>query len=185
MLQDRDGYITFHDRLGDTFRAKGHNISTAEVEHAIASHPNIESANVYAIAMNQYGYEGQLGCAALTLSSTSLTEEVETLRSLEEHLTTTAGLAGYAVPRFARIIVDVGEQDKREQLGIADRESVGTEYVSLMLKKLKTGLRKEGESFLIIVQGSAELTENQALWYHPVVRTGSTGCRKRAKDLNR
>ncbi|KIW00403.1 hypothetical protein, variant [Verruconis gallopava] len=144
LSMDREGYITFHDRLGDTYRAKGHNISTAEVEHAISSHPNIESANVYAIAMNQFGYEGQLGCAALTMKDGSLGAEIETLKTLEEHLTKTAGLAGYAVPRFARVIVDGGDENKRAQLGIADRESVGAEYVSLMLKKLKTGLRKEG-----------------------------------------
>ena len=49
------------------------------------------------------------------------------------------GLAGYAVPRFVRVIVDVGEE-----IGRAASESVGSEYVSLMMKKLKTGLRREG-----------------------------------------
>jgi acyl-CoA synthetase (AMP-forming)/AMP-acid ligase II len=153
--QDRNGYITFHDRLGDTFRAKGHNISTSEVENAIITHPSIESANVYAIAMNQFGYEGQLGCAAITLKGVESTTvekasavETETLTELEKFLVTKAGLPGYGVPRFVRVIVDVGEQSeaeqKRDQLGIAARESVGAEYVSLMLKKLKTGLRKEG-----------------------------------------
>jgi len=153
--QDRNGYVTFHDRLGDTFRAKGHNISTSEVENAIITHPSIESANVYAIATNQYGYEGQLGCAAITLRGADAAAlekaqavELETLRQLESFLVTKAGLPGYGVPRFVRVIVDVGErtesQQKRDQLGIAARESVGAEYVSLMLKKLKTGLRKEG-----------------------------------------
>lgn len=71
-MQDRSGYVTFHDRLGDTFRAKGHNISATEVENAFMTHPSIESANVYAIAMNQYGYEGQLGCAAITFKSAEM-----------------------------------------------------------------------------------------------------------------
>lgn len=43
---------------------------------------------------------------------------------------------------------DVVTSQQRDQLGIADQESVGVEYVSLMLKKLKTGLRKEGASQL-------------------------------------
>lgn len=128
--------MAFHDRLGDTYRAKGHNISTAEVEQAMGTHPNIESANVYAIDMKQFGYEGQLGCAALTLRNEA--EELDTMRTLEEHLVK-VGLANYAVPRFVRVIVDIGED-----VGIASQESVGSEHVSLMLKKLKTGLRKEG-----------------------------------------
>ena len=86
--------------------------------------------------MKQFGYEGQLGCAALTLRG----DEEETMRGLEEHLVK-VGLAGYAVPRFVRVIVDVGEE-----IGRASSESVGSEYVSLMMKKLKTGLRKEGFS---------------------------------------
>lgn len=124
------------------------------METAIVTHPVIESANVYAIPMNKYGYEGQLGCAAITFKTTdsisseiSPTVEAETLRGLESHLVTKAGLPGYGVPRFVRVIVDLGEQGdpNRNQLGIAERESVGTEYVSLMMKKLKTGLRNEGE----------------------------------------
>ena len=41
--------------------------------------------------------------------------------------------------------MDIDEQEAaaREQIGISD--TVGSEYVSLMLKKLKTGLRKEGK----------------------------------------
>jgi acyl-CoA synthetase (AMP-forming)/AMP-acid ligase II len=167
-VQDKYGYITFHDRLGDTYRAKGHNISTFEVETAIVSHPAISSANVYAIPMNQYGYEGQLGCAAITFqNSDSISPEnnrileAETLKELESHLVTKAGLPGYGVPRFVRIIVDLGEEAdaSRNQLGIAERESVGTEYVSLMMKKLKTGLRNEG----LYIGTPSRLRYNQTL----------------------
>ena len=91
---------------------------------------------MYAIDMKQFGYEGQLGCAALTLRDEGL--EAETMTGLEKHLVT-VGLAPYAVPRFLRVIVDIGED-----VGIASTESVGSEHVSLMMKKLKTGLRKEG-----------------------------------------
>lgn len=120
------------------------------------THPFIESANVYAIAMKQYGYEGQLGCAAITFKSAKMTSleksrvfELKVLQNLEHYLVNQAGLPGYGVPRFVRVIVEAAEQtetsqQQRDQLGIADRESVGAEYVSLMLKKLKTGLRKEG-----------------------------------------
>jgi acyl-CoA synthetase (AMP-forming)/AMP-acid ligase II len=149
-LQDKDGYITFKDRLGDTYRAKGHNISTAEVEMAFLNHPHIASANVYAIPMSQFGYEGQVGCAAITLRAGATPDaaspvERDAIKDLETYLTSVGGLASYAVPRFLRVLVDIDEQEAaaREQIGISD--TVGSEYVSLMLKKLKTGLRKEGK----------------------------------------
>ena len=148
--QDKDGYVTFKDRLGDTYRAKGHNISTAEVEVAFVNHPHIASANVYAIPMSQFGYEGQVGCAAITLQAGAAPDvagevERDAAKDLETYLTSVGGLAGYAVPRFLRVLVDIDEQEAttREQIGISD--TVGSEYVSLMLKKLKTGLRKEGK----------------------------------------
>jgi acyl-CoA synthetase (AMP-forming)/AMP-acid ligase II len=147
--KDKHGYITFKDRLGDTYRAKGHNISTAEVESAFLNHPHISSANVYAIPMSDYGYEGQVGCAAVTFRAGAAPDgpgqgEQEALTDLEKYLTSTGGLAGYAVPRFLRVLVDNDEESatERDQIGISD--DVGSEYVSSMLKKLKTGLRKEG-----------------------------------------
>lgn len=148
--QDRDGYVTFHDRLGDTYRVKGHNISTAEVEMAIMEHPQIASANVYAIPMTQSGYDGQLGCAAITFKAGNPPDgphatEVEALEELEQFMIKKVGLPAYGVPRFIRVLVDVGEEkaSERAQLGIDD--GVGSEHVSLMMKKLKTTLRQEGK----------------------------------------
>lgn len=142
--------MTFHDRLGDTFRAKGHNVSTAEVEAAFLDHPLIASANVYAIPMTQFGYDGQIGCAAITMRRRASAEaagpdELDAIGDLEVYLTTKGGLPSYGVPRMLRVLVDAhpGETGPREQMGISD--DVGGEYVSLMLKKLKTGLRKEGK----------------------------------------
>ncbi|KAH7091512.1 fatty-acyl-CoA synthase [Paraphoma chrysanthemicola] len=149
LSMDRHGYITFHDRLGDTFRAKGHNISTTEVEMAFLNHPHISSANVFAISMTQYGYDGQLGAAAITFRNGASpiqagNVEIDSIRGLEQYLVESAGLANYAVPRFLRVLVDDDQAQEREQIGISDE--VGSEYVSVMLKKLKTGLRKEAFS---------------------------------------
>ncbi|ETN41634.1 uncharacterized protein HMPREF1541_03570 [Cyphellophora europaea CBS 101466] len=147
LAMDAEGYVSFHDRLGDTYRAKGHNISTTEVEACFSRHPKIASVNVYAIPMNRYGYDGQLGCAALTFSGTEGRKsidgpdalECEVVPELEKWLTTNANaLPVYAVPRFLRVLVSTDRPDLKSDTG-ADR-------VSLIMKKLKTGLRQDGFS---------------------------------------
>ena len=129
---------------------------------AFINHPHISSANVFAIPMNKYGYDGQVGCAALTFRAGASPQgasetEREAVRQLEQWLVTKAGLPTYGIPRFLRVLVDVGEDEaaQRDQLGISD--SVGSERVSLMMKKLKTGLRKEGSfGFLPGISGNVQ-----------------------------
>lgn len=141
LVMDPDGYISFSDRLGDTYRVKGHNISTTEVENCLSRHPDIASVNVYAIPMNQYGYEGQLGCAAIEFHAGSWDRADKILRALEQWMMSSEhGIPGYAIPRFLRIIWD-GPNVSTE----ADpSDAKETERVSTIMKKVKVALRKEG-----------------------------------------
>ncbi len=50
MRKDADGYFYFVDRIGDTFRWKGENVSTTEVEEAIGAFDGVLEANVYGVA---------------------------------------------------------------------------------------------------------------------------------------
>jgi acyl-CoA synthetase (AMP-forming)/AMP-acid ligase II len=148
-VQDEEGFISFKDRLGDTYRAKGHNISTTEVETWLSRHPSVASVNVYAIPMNQYGYDGQLGCAAITLhndSSAQFDQRYQTIMSqLEQWLRESeSALPAYAIPRFVRILIN-NETSALDSGGM--RGDSGSERVSVIMKKLKTGLRKDGELF--------------------------------------
>ncbi|MBD8494054.1 ATP-dependent acyl-CoA ligase [Pseudomonas syringae] len=49
VVRDADGYFRFVDRLKDTIRRRGENISSFEVEQVLLSHPDIEVAAVYAV----------------------------------------------------------------------------------------------------------------------------------------
>src|SRR5262249_44459251 len=66
MRKDEAGYFYFVDRVGDTFRWKGENVSTAEVSEAITPFPGIVEASVYGVPVP--GAEGRAGMAALVVA---------------------------------------------------------------------------------------------------------------------
>ena len=93
MRQDREGYFYFVDRVGDTFRWKGENVSTGEVAEALLSAPGVQEANVYGVEVP--GAEGRAGMAALVVGSAF------DPAALARHLD--AELPAYARPLFLRI----------------------------------------------------------------------------------
>jgi len=101
MKMDADGYVYFVDRVGDTFRWKGENVSTSEVEIAISSMPGVKHAIVYGVAVP--GQDGRAGMAAIT------PKEGVDLAALYGHLA--ANLPAYARPVFIRF------QDEVETTG--------------------------------------------------------------------
>ncbi|MBI3435984.1 MAG: long-chain-acyl-CoA synthetase [Proteobacteria bacterium] len=93
MRRERGGYFYFVDRIGDTYRWKGENVSTSEVSEQITRYPGVLDANVYGVPVPQQ--EGRAGMAALVVG------EGFDLAGLPAFLA--RELPEYAQPLFVRI----------------------------------------------------------------------------------
>jgi fatty-acyl-CoA synthase len=93
MRQDEQGFFYFVDRVGDTFRWKGENVSTTEVAGVIAACPGVADAAVYGVSVP--GTEGRAGMAAVVAAADF------DLGELRRALVTR--LPDYARPLFLRI----------------------------------------------------------------------------------
>jgi fatty-acyl-CoA synthase len=93
MRQDANGFFYFIDRVGDTFRWKGENVSTTEVAETINLFPGVNDSNVYGVEVP--GHDGRAGMAAIA------SDHGIDLAALRAHLV--ARLPDYARPLFVRI----------------------------------------------------------------------------------
>jgi fatty-acyl-CoA synthase len=97
MRKDSAGFFYFVDRIGDTFRWKGENVSTSEVAEIISVFPGVVDAVVYGVAIP--GTEGRAGMAALVCSTAF------DVGAFERHLA--ERLPDYAHPVFLRILNEI------------------------------------------------------------------------------
>jgi len=95
LRRDRDGYFYFVDRLGDTFRWKGENVSTQEVAECLNRAAGVLESTVYGVVVP--GGDGRAGMAALVLEDAGRFDG----RALYEHVE--HRLPAYARPLFLRL----------------------------------------------------------------------------------
>ncbi|XP_042330641.1 very long-chain acyl-CoA synthetase-like isoform X2 [Sceloporus undulatus] len=95
LMQDHEGFIYFQDRVGDTFRWKGENVATTEVERTLAAVDFIEEVNVYGVPVP--GHEGKTGMAAVRLKEGFLFDGKKLYTHVKDYM------PNYAIPRFVRL----------------------------------------------------------------------------------
>ncbi|XP_015175015.1 PREDICTED: long-chain fatty acid transport protein 4-like isoform X2 [Polistes dominula] len=98
LISDELGYLYFKDRTGDTFRWKGENVSTSEVEAIISNLINYNDCIVYGVEV--HGSEGRAGMAAICDQNNTLN-----LKQLSADIKDQ--LPFYARPLFLRILSKV------------------------------------------------------------------------------
>ncbi|VVD02060.1 unnamed protein product [Leptidea sinapis] len=98
LVADDLGYLYFKDRTGDTYKWKGENVATAEVEDALGAVIERRDCVVYGASVPQT--EGRAGMAAVADPGRSLD-----LARLAAHLD--HSLPSYARPLFLRITNDI------------------------------------------------------------------------------
>ncbi|XP_073987986.1 long-chain fatty acid transport protein 4-like isoform X1 [Rhodnius prolixus] len=98
IVADEFGYLYFKDRTGDTFRWKGENVSTSEVEGIVSNLVDFKDCVVYGVEVP--GSEGRAGMAAIVDKENSIN-----LNKLTDGIK--KALPSYARPMFLRILNEV------------------------------------------------------------------------------
>jgi len=89
-------HAAFVDRLGDTFRWKGENVATTQVEAALSSDPAVEECTVYGVEIPRTG--GRAGMAAVKLRESAEFDGQSLARAVHGQLPV------YALPLFVRVV---------------------------------------------------------------------------------
>lgn len=103
MIMDRFGYFYFCDRLGDTFRWRGENVSTVEVENQISRFLDSKEVVVYGVEIP--GQEGRAGMVSIAESPDQIDFKNLNRRILEE-------IPSYARPLFIRFTTELDHTGK-------------------------------------------------------------------------
>lgn len=98
LVADERGYLYFKDRTGDTFRWKGENVSTSEVEAHVSNVAGYKDTIVYGVTIPHT--EGRAGMAAIYDP-----ERQVDLQQFSENLAKV--LPSYARPQFLRFLTKI------------------------------------------------------------------------------
>eukprot|EP00842_Homolaphlyctis_polyrhiza_P005195 jgi/Hompol1/5677/HPOL_004649-RA len=96
LRMDAKGFFYFVDRTGDSFRWKGENVSTQDVQNVIGTFPGISEVNVYGVRVPHT--DGRAGMASIMITGN---EKDFDFGAFTKHLE--AQLPSYARPLFVRL----------------------------------------------------------------------------------
>lgn len=141
-------HYQFVDRIGDTFRWKGENVSTNEVGEILNSHEQVHFCNIYGVQVP--GTDGRAGMAALVLKEGCEALDLDSFSALVQ-----SQLPAYARPLFLRLLPAM--------------DTTGT------FKMLKGGLRNQGfdpglvsDPLFVLKPGEQRYTPLDSVFYEKI-----------------
>lgn len=142
----------FVDRLGDTFRWKGENVSTAELEAILNQFPQVAHSAVYGVALPQI--DGKAGMATIHPSIAMANFNFHQFAKSAKK-----ALPSYAVPIFLRFVVDFEKTATHKiKKSILKKEGIkpssDSSVVYVLLPKSKTYTPLTTEIAMAIEQGT-------------------------------
>jgi crotonobetaine/carnitine-CoA ligase len=116
LRRDEDGWFYFVDRIGDTLRRRGENISSYEVEEPILEHDSVEEVAVVGVPAEEEGGEEEVKAFVVFKEDESATPEELTEWAAER-------LPEFMVPRYLEFVDElpktsnekIKKKDLREQ----------------------------------------------------------------------
>lgn len=112
------GHAAFTDRLGDTFRWKGENVATTEVEAAVSTDSQVEEATVFGVEVPDTG--GRAGMVAIQLKDGKEFDGKALAKAAFDKL------PPYAVPLFVRVVKELAHTSTfKSQKGDLRKEGYG------------------------------------------------------------
>jgi len=153
-VMDEFGWLYFRDRVGDTFRWKGENVSTAEVEAVLSSVLKLRDCVVYGVEIP--GCEGRAGMAAVPGSGLTPESWSELYRALEVRL------PKYARPIFLRLVDKIDmtatyKLKKRDLQKEGFNPSLLSDSVLMVDTKEKSYLPLSQEQYNNIINGNIKV----------------------------
>ena len=123
LKRTKDGYYYFVDRIGDSFRWKGENISTTEVSEIISGFGGIQEATVYGVPVPKK--DGRACMAAIVLNHTNDHDRSGKPKYIDLDLSAflkycQSHLPPYAIPLFLRFVdhIEVTATFKHQKLAL-------------------------------------------------------------------
>jgi crotonobetaine/carnitine-CoA ligase len=120
LRRDEDGWFYFVDRMGDTLRRRGENISTYEVEQPILDHPAVEECAVVGVKAEEEGGEDEVK-AYVTFKDGESATEAELIEWCDDRM------PYFMIPRYIEVVQTLPKTENEKIQKAKLREQGNTE----------------------------------------------------------
>ena len=142
-------HAQFVDRLGDTFRWKGENVSTSEVEDVISSFEQIDHSSVYGVEIP--GTEGRAGMASIIATKDHENFNFNRLLKILQD-----NLPRYAIPKFLRLLSELSTTSTFK-------------IQKSQMKKESFDINKTSDPIYVLLPGSSDYTPLTGEIYNNII----------------